>query len=59
MAKGFANTVKFADNNRENLPYLLPIGHNVPIWKIIGKFVTQDMSKVSMPVILNEPLNTL
>lgn len=45
--------------SRTQLPYLLPPNHSVPVWKIIGKFVQQDLSKVSLPVILCEPLNIL
>ena len=59
MPKGYGNTVKFSDNIRENLPYILPIGYKVPMWKILSKFVGQDMTKISMPVILNEPLDTM
>jgi hypothetical protein len=37
------------------LPWLIPENYKVPIWKIIAKFITQDLSKISLPVILNEP----
>ena len=47
------------ENSRTKLPYMHPIGYKVPIWKIIGKFIKEDLSKVSLPVQLNEPLNTL
>jgi len=32
---------------------------NFPIWQVIGKFIKQDLTKISMPVVLNEPLSTL
>lgn len=41
------------------MPYLHPVGQTVPIWKIIGKFVKQDLTKISLPVLLNDPTNTL
>ena len=31
----------------------------VPFWKIISKFIGQDLTRVSLPVILNEPLTAL
>lgn len=57
---GFDDTKTFIDENcRKNLPYLLPPNYTVPIWKILGKFVSSDLSKVSLPVALCEPLGTL
>jgi Oxysterol-binding protein len=41
------------------LPFFHPINFTVPIWKIVGKFMSQDLTRISLPVILNEPLNTL
>ena len=37
---------------------LKPI-ENVPIWKIISKFIGQDLSRISLPVTLNEPMSGL
>jgi hypothetical protein len=31
----------------------------IALWKIISKFIGQDFTKVSMPVILNEPTSAL
>lgn len=56
---GFENTAIIQNSRREKLPYLLPPGHNVPIWKILSKVISQDMTKVCLPVILSEPLNAL
>ena len=57
---GFAGTrLIVKPDSRTELPYMLPVGHSVPIWKIIAKFVSQDLSKVSLPVVLCEPLNIL
>ena len=41
------------------MPHLLPENFSVPIWKIIGKFIKSDLSKVSLPVLLCEPATTL
>jgi hypothetical protein len=43
-------------NSRTELPVLKPEAP-MPIWQIIGKFIGQDITKVSMPVALNEPLS--
>ena len=57
---GFAGTrLIVRPDSRTQLPYMLPVGHSVPVWKIIAKFVSQDLSKVSLPVVLCEPLNIL
>jgi len=32
---------------------------NFPVWQIVGKFIKQDLTKISMPVVLNEPASTL
>jgi hypothetical protein len=45
-------------NSRTKLPFLRP-DEPVPFWKILKNLVGQDLSKVSMPVILNEPLTGL
>jgi hypothetical protein len=45
--------------SREVLPYLTPVNQKIPIWNMVGKFMKQDLTKVSLPVILNEPLGTL
>ena len=42
------------------MPYLVPVElQNPAVWKIIGKFIKQDLSKVAMPCILNSPVNVL
>ena len=58
--RGYAGTKLIVkSDSRHKLPYMLPEGHNVPIWKILGKFASQDITKISLPVILCEPLNIL
>ena len=50
----------FVNNNnaRKELPYKAP-EQPTPIFKIIRKFIGQDIMKVSLPVILNEPFAAL
>ena len=36
-----------------------PENEKVSVWALIGKFVGQDLTKISLPVILSEPLSTL
>lgn len=43
---------------RKELPVKKP-DEPVPFWKIISKFIGQDMTRVSMPVIMNEPMSGL
>ena len=44
--------------SRNKLPFLRPPNEIVPMWTILGKFVGQDLTKISLPVILSEPLST-
>ena len=45
-------------DSRKQLPFLRP-DEPVPFWKIIKNVIGQDLTKVSLPVILNEPLSAL
>ena len=56
---GFKRTAHFPQAVRSTLPYLLTPGSSVPIWKILKNFIRKDLTQVSLPVILNEPLSTL
>ena len=55
---GYNGTI-IVHTDRENLDNILPLGHTVPIWKVLAKIATQDLTRVSLPVILAEPLNAL
>lgn len=46
------------ENARTELPFKKP-DEPVPLWKIISKFIGQDLTRVSMPVIMNEPMSGL
>jgi hypothetical protein len=60
LPKSFDGSLYFTTmNSRNELPHLLPENFSVPIWKIIGKFIKSDLSKVSLPVLLCEPATTL
>jgi hypothetical protein len=52
-------TITGDNPSRKVLPFLRPQGEVIPIWTLIGKFVGQDLTKISLPVILSEPLSTL
>jgi hypothetical protein len=58
--KDFLGSRIFVDKNntRTSLPYLAE-PRSIPIWKIIKQFIGQDLTQVSMPVILNEPLSAI
>ena len=43
---------------RMELPVKKP-DEPVALWKIISKFIGQDLTRVSMPVIMNEPMSGL
>ena len=58
---GSASFVKVKQNNfsREKLPFLRPENEVIGLWSLISKFIGQDLTKISLPVILSEPLSTL
>ncbi|XP_068092139.1 oxysterol-binding protein-related protein 3 isoform X2 [Hyperolius riggenbachi] len=45
--------------HRTSLPAPSPNTSNISLWNILRNNIGKDLSKVSMPVQLNEPLNTL
>ena len=46
--------IYFDKNSRTELPFL-KADEPVPVWKLIKSFIGQDLTKVSMPVEMNEP----
>lgn len=44
---------------RRKLPAPSPDASQVSIWGIMRKAIGKDLSKISLPVILNEPLSIL
>ncbi|KAJ7345592.1 hypothetical protein JRQ81_001542 [Phrynocephalus forsythii] len=49
----------FRNERRTCLPAPCPDTSNINLWNILRNNIGKDLSKVSMPVELNEPLNTL
>ncbi|KAM9010308.1 oxysterol-binding protein-related protein 6 isoform 5-T8 [Ara ararauna] len=49
----------FRNGRRNCLPAPSPDTSNINLWNILRNNIGKDLSKVSMPVELNEPLNTL
>ncbi|XP_030064722.1 oxysterol-binding protein-related protein 6 [Microcaecilia unicolor] len=49
----------FQNGRRTCLPAPSPDTSNINLWNILRNNIGKDLSKVSMPVELNEPLNTL
>jgi hypothetical protein len=52
-------TVGGENASRKALPYFRAENEAIPIWSLLGKFIGQDLTKISLPVILSEPLSTL
>ncbi|XP_069504300.1 oxysterol-binding protein-related protein 3 isoform X1 [Ambystoma mexicanum] len=53
------NNLEFHSKRRTALPAPCPNTSNISLWNIMRNNIGKDLSKVSMPVQLNEPLNTL
>nr|XP_061788953.1 oxysterol-binding protein-related protein 3-like isoform X1 [Nerophis lumbriciformis] len=47
------------NRRRSRLPSPSPSGSTISLWNILKNNIGKDLSKVAMPVHLNEPLNTL
>lgn len=49
-----------SDQFRVELPYMREMGISAgQIWSVIKDCIGKDMTKISMPVIINEPLTAL
>ncbi|XP_033984731.1 oxysterol-binding protein-related protein 6 isoform X1 [Trematomus bernacchii] len=59
MANGDFAGSAFRNGRRSCLPSPCPDTSNINLWNILRNNIGKDLSKVSMPVELNEPLNTL
>lgn len=51
--------IGFNSKRRTCLPAPCPNTSNISLWNILRNNIGKDLSKVAMPVELNEPLNTL
>ncbi|XP_078537632.1 oxysterol-binding protein-related protein 6 isoform X1 [Lissotriton helveticus] len=59
IINGELSAVEFRNGRRTHLPAPSPDSSNINLWNILRNNIGKDLSKVSMPVELNEPLNTL
>ncbi|XP_064419729.1 oxysterol-binding protein-related protein 6 isoform X2 [Latimeria chalumnae] len=59
MLNGELAGIAFRNGRRTCLPAPSPDISNINLWNILRNNIGKDLSKVSMPVELNEPLNTL
>uniref|UniRef100_A0A1A7YZS2 Oxysterol-binding protein n=1 Tax=Iconisemion striatum TaxID=60296 RepID=A0A1A7YZS2_9TELE len=59
LANGDFAGSSFRNGRRICLPAPCPDTSNINLWNILRNNIGKDLSKVSMPVELNEPLNTL
>jgi hypothetical protein len=44
---------------RDGLPALIPEGQTYSIWHILKSAVGKDMTRITMPIWLNEPISML
>jgi hypothetical protein len=45
--------------DRKTLPYQTPANQKLPVFNSIGKLMKEDLTKVPLPVAMNEPLSML
>jgi len=48
-----------ANRSRKQLPFLRPENESINMLSLLGKLFGQDLTKISLPVILSEPLSSL
>ena len=58
LAEGFKATKMFK-SDREGLPFLTEPGAPVSTFKIIANFIGQDLTRISLPVCINEPISLM
>ena len=46
-------------NMRESLPALVPEKQSYSIWAILKEAIGKDLSRITMPIFLNEPVSML
>jgi|DEB0MinimDraft_12_1074336.scaffolds.fasta_scaffold29096_2 hypothetical protein len=51
--------VKGSNASRKQLPFLRPEKESINMLSLLGKLVGQDLTKISLPVILSEPLSSV
>lgn len=56
---GNAGNVENMTGHRDKLPCPRPNTEGLSLWNLLRRNIGKDLSQVSMPVALNEPLNML
>ena len=51
--------ISYTLNMRDNLPALTPEKQSFSIWAILKEAIGKDLSKITMPIWLNEPISVL
>lgn len=51
--------VNYTMRMREGLPALIPENQSYSIWSILKGAIGKDMTKITMPIWLNEPISML
>jgi len=57
---GFDNALcTYTMRERDSLPFLVPENQSFSIWAILKDAIGKDLSKITMPIWLNEPNSML
>lgn len=59
LASGVTSTLTRMTGRRQKLPAIKPDTTGLNLWNLLCKNIGKDLSKISMPVTLNEPLSVL
>lgn len=51
--------ITYTLSSRDQLPYLVPPNQTFSIWSILKDAIGKDLSKITMPIQLNEPISML
>lgn len=51
--------ISYTMDMRQGLPALIPEGMSYSIWQILKSAIGKDMTKITMPIWLNEPISML
>jgi len=51
--------INYTLSMRDRLPALVPLNQSYSIWAILKEAIGKDLSKITMPIFLNEPLGML
>ena len=51
--------ITYTMNMRNGLPALTPEGQSYSVWQILKSAIGKDMTRITMPIWLNEPISML